>query len=97
MGCAIFDPWMVTEDIPSLVGRILITCGLAVKYETRHKHIMPRWAAGTTDFVVAVVPNVRAGTRYSNIPPPVLEKMGNPKRIRFSIRGDAIMAKSVDK
>ena len=58
---------------------------------------MPRWAAGTKDFVVAVVPNVRAGTRYSNIPPPVLEKMGNPKRIRFPIRGDAIVVESVDK
>ena len=57
---------------------------------------MPRWAAGTTDFVVAVVPNVRAGTRYSNIPPPILERMGNPKRIRFSIRRNTIVVESAD-
>lgn len=57
---------------------------------------MPRWAAGTKDFIVAVVPNVRAGTRYSNIPPPVLEKMGNPKHIKFSIRGDVIVVDGVN-
>ena len=57
---------------------------------------MPKWAAGATDFTMRVVPNVRAGTKYINVPPPVMEKLGNPKSIRFSMRGDAIVVESAD-
>lgn len=42
---------------------------------------------------MAVTTNVQAGTRYSNIPNPVLVKLGNPDRIRFSIRGDVVIVK----
>ena len=45
---------------------------------------------------MAVTTNVQAGTRYSNIPKPVLVKLGNPDRIRFSIRGDAVIVKGAD-
>ena len=36
------------------------------------------------------------GTRYSNIPKPVLVKLGNPDRIRFSIRGDTVVVEGAN-
>ena len=46
------------------------------------------------DFTVAVTANAQAGTRYSNIPKPVLVKLGNTDRTTFSIRGDAVMLRA---
>ena len=51
---------------------------------------MPKWFPSATDFTVAVRANVQASTRSSNIPKPVLVKLGNPDRIRFSIREDIV-------
>ena len=48
---------------------------------------MTKWSPKATDFTVAVTTNAQAGTKYSNIPKPVLVKLGNPDRITFSIRG----------
>jgi hypothetical protein len=45
---------------------------------------------------VAVTTNVQAGTRYNSISKPVLVKLGNPDRIRFSIRGDAVVVEGID-
>ena len=57
---------------------------------------MTKWSPGATDFTVAVTTNKQAGTRSSNIPKPILVKMGNPRSIRFSIRGDTIVVESAD-
>ena len=57
---------------------------------------MPKWSPGATDFTVAVTTNTQAGTRSSNIPKPILVKMGNPASIRFSIRGDTIVVENAD-
>ena len=57
---------------------------------------MTKWSPGATDFTVAVTTNKQAGTRSSNIPKPVLVKLGNPTRIRFSMRGDTIVVESAD-
>lgn len=57
---------------------------------------MPKWPDGTTDFTISVVANVRADTSYSYIPKPVLNKLGNPKRLIFSIRGDTVTVGSAD-
>lgn len=57
---------------------------------------MTKWPPGATDFTVAVTTNAQAGTRYSNIPKPVLVKLGNPDRVRFSIQGDAVVVESAD-
>ena len=57
---------------------------------------MTKWSPGATDFTVAVTTNVQAGTRYSNIPKPVLVKLGNPDRIRFSIRGNTVVVESAN-
>ena len=57
---------------------------------------MTKWGPGATDFTVAVTTNAQAGTRYSNIPKPVLVKLGNPNRIRFSIRGETVVVESAD-
>ena len=57
---------------------------------------MTKWSADATDFTVAVTTNRQACTRSSNIPKPILVKLGNPDRIRFSIRGDTIVVESAD-
>lgn len=57
---------------------------------------MTKWSPKATDSTVAVTTNAQAGTRYSNIPKPVLAKLGNPDRITFSIRGDAVVVGSAD-
>ena len=53
-------------------------------------------APKATDFTVAVTTDAQAGIRYSNIPKPVLAKLGNPGRITFSTRGDAAVVESAD-
>ena len=57
---------------------------------------MTKWSPGATDFTVAVTTNAQAGTRYSNIPKPILVKRGNPDRIMLSIQGDTIGVESAD-
>lgn len=57
---------------------------------------MPKWSPGATEFTVAVTANVQAGTRSSNIPKPILVKLGNPSSIRFSIREDAVVVENVN-
>ena len=57
---------------------------------------MTKWPPKATDFTVAVTTNAQAGTRYSNIPKPILVKLGNPDRITFSIREDAVVVESAD-
>ena len=51
---------------------------------------------GATDFTVAMSANAQAGAPYGSIPKLVLVRLGNPDRIMFSIRGDAVVVESAD-
>ena len=57
----------------------------------------PRWAAGTTEFVVSVVPNNSTGARYINLPPPVQDRMGNPRHVRIVMHKDGITIEKASK
>ena len=57
-------------------------------------HTMPKWPDGAKDFTVSVIPNVKCDTSY--IPKPILNKLGNPRKIRFSIRGDSVVVEGQD-
>lgn len=51
---------------------------------------MGLWAKDATEFVVAVSFIAGAGSSYSCIPKPILTKLGNPKSIKYEIRGDKV-------
>ena len=53
-------------------------------------------ARDVRDFTVSVIPNVKCDTSYSYIPKPILNKLGNPRKIRFSIRGDSAVVEGQD-
>ena len=57
---------------------------------------MPKWAADAKEFRVSITHNVQRCTSYSYIPKPILAKLGNPKRLKFIIQGDDILATSSD-
>ena len=58
---------------------------------------MPKWSKNAKEFVVSVIDNKKAQVRFSNIPKPILEELGNPNRLKFmKIRGKIII-KSGDK
>ena len=59
-------------------------------------HVMPKWPNDARDFTVSVIPNVKCDTSYSYIPKPILNKLGNPRKIRFSIRGDSVVVEGQD-
>lgn len=47
---------------------------------------MPKWKEGATEFTVGV--NFHAKRGYaSSIPKPVIDVLGNPKKITFSVKG----------
>jgi hypothetical protein len=50
---------------------------------------MPKWKKDETKFEVSVNSNPTRGSQV-NIPKPVLERLGNPKRIRFVVKGKRI-------
>ena len=52
---------------------------------------MPPWKPSTTEFPMKVIPNGKAGTYYINVPSVIREKLGNPTRIKFVIRGSKIL------
>ena len=52
---------------------------------------MTRWAKDATYFVVAVTFYPHANSSYGNIPKPILERLGNPKTIRYTIQKDQIV------
>ncbi len=45
-----------------------------------------RWAKGATEFTVGVTRNKQNDARYSYIPKPVMEALGYPPRLKFTIR-----------
>ena len=52
---------------------------------------MGRWPKDTTEFVVAVTFYPHAGSSYANVPKPLLEMLGNPKTIRYTVQKDQIL------
>ena len=48
--------------------------------------IMPKWPDDARDFTVSVIPNIKCDTSYRYTQKPILNKLGNPRKIRFSIR-----------
>lgn len=57
---------------------------------------MPRWRPDAKVFDVVVSRNPDRKTNTSCVPKPVLDKLGNPDRLRFIIRGDKIVVTSPD-
>ena len=55
-----------------------------------------RWAKGATEFTVGITRNKQNNTRYSYIPKPVLEWLGNPKRLKFAIRDGQVIVERPD-
>ena len=53
---------------------------------------MGRWPKDATEFVVAVTFYPNAGSSYANVPKPLLEMLGNPKAIRYTVQKDQILA-----
>ena len=51
---------------------------------------MPKWKTGETEFSVSVS-NDGNGSNVCRIPKPIMEKMGQPDRIRFVIKDKKIM------
>ena len=52
---------------------------------------MGRWPKDATEFVVAVTFYPNAGSSYANVPKPLLEMLGNPKAIRYTVQKDQIL------
>ena len=51
---------------------------------------MPTWSPDTTEFTVSV--NISGNRGYqSTVPMPIVEMLGRPARITFSVRGDEIV------
>ena len=57
---------------------------------------MPRWSKDATEFVVSVIDNKAAQVRFSNIPKPILEQLGNPSNLKFLVTKNNIIIKSGD-
>ena len=54
------------------------------------------WARDATEFVVSVSFVTGAGSSYGCVPKPVLAKLGNPKRIRYTIQNDRVLVSNAD-
>ena len=48
------------------------------------------------DFTVSAIPNIKCDTSYRYIPKPILSKLGNPRKIRFPIKGDSVVVEGQD-
>lgn len=57
---------------------------------------MTKWARDATKFTVSVTHNVQNTSSFSYIPKPVLRRLGNPKRITFTIHDDHITVAGPD-
>ena len=66
-----------------------------------YKHIkcdynMGIWAKNKTEFVVSVSFIAGAGSSYGCVPKPILTKLGNPKKIRYTIQNDQVLVSNAD-
>ena len=51
--------------------------------------VMPKWKPDATEFVVALTPT--SGTHDCKIPTPVVEKLGTPPALKFTIAGNKVL------
>ncbi len=51
---------------------------------------MPRWKKDATEFVVSVSYEEKRGYQ-TYVPKPIMEKMGNPKFIKYVVKGKQIL------
>lgn len=54
--------------------------------------LLPKWKKGETEFIVALNPT--SGTHDCKIPKPIVERLGNPGSLKFSLRGKNIVVTS---
>ena len=57
---------------------------------------MGAWSKDATEFVVSVSYIVGAGSSYGCVPKPVLAKLGNPKKIKYTIQNDQVLVSNAD-
>ena len=57
---------------------------------------MTSWAKDAKEFTVYIIPNKARMTNYSYIPKPILEMLGNPKRLKFVIKDRHVEVKGSD-
>jgi hypothetical protein len=56
-----------------------------INVDTDLVQLMPKWKEGATEFTVSVNSHPTRGTQV-NIPKPVMEALGEPEKITFSIK-----------
>ena len=49
------------------------------------------------DFTVSIIQNKKRLTSYSYIPKPILEMLGNPTALKFTIRGSDVLVQGTSK
>ena len=57
---------------------------------------MTSWAKDAKEFTVSIIPNKARMTNYSYIPKPILEMLGNPKRLKFVIKDRHVEVRGSD-
>ncbi len=57
---------------------------------------MAKWARDATKFTASVTHNVQNTSSFSYIPKPVLRRLGNPRRITFTIHDNHITVTGSD-
>ena len=58
---------------------------------------MTQWASDVKDFTVSIIQNKKRLTNYNYIPKPILEMLGNPTALKFTIRGSDVLVKGTSK
>ena len=58
---------------------------------------MAQWASDAKDFTVSIIQNKKRLTSYSYIPKPILEMLGNPTALKFTIQGSDVLVQGTSK
>ncbi len=78
-----------------LSARIQINNNAYIRVDRITVRIMPKWKEDAKEFSVSVTYNDEKGSQI-RVPKPILEKLGNPKKIRFVIgKNDKIGVESL--
>ncbi|MCL4517737.1 MAG: hypothetical protein M1587_00905 [Thaumarchaeota archaeon] len=56
---------------------------------------MPRWKKGTTKFTARVISHKSRGYYEVTIPKPIIEALGDPRKIAFKIKGKRVKVEPV--
>ena len=63
-------------------------------------HSMTRWAKDATEFNVVLLRSTNLGgskTCTCRVPRPIVERLGNPKRLKFRFYGQKVVVEGTDK